>query len=109
MQQQKIKVESLPLLYPTRATILNQGTIEINLQSAMLRDRTSAYHRHNSRNVAESSDRVAANSSQARMPEVVKNVVSTHRIIPQDPLTNYRFDTNRLSTGNFDLVNRPLA
>ncbi len=105
MQQHKIRVESLPLLYPTKAAILNQGTIEIDLQSATLRDRTPVEDRHNSRNVSGSGDRVASNSSQPRMPEVAKNYMDTHRIIPQDPLANYRFDTNRLSTGNFDLVN----
>jgi AraC-like DNA-binding protein len=97
MQQQKIKVESFPLLYPAKVTTLNQGTIEIN--------QTPAYHRHNRRNADQSSDRVASSSSQTRMQEVLTNVIGTHRIIPQYPLTDCHFDTNRLSTGNFDLVN----
>jgi AraC-like DNA-binding protein len=95
MQQQKIQVELFPLLYPAKVRTLKQGTIEIN--------QTPADHRHNSRKAAQSSG-VASSSSQTRMQEVLTNVIGTHRIIPQYPLTDCQFDTNRLSTGNFDLV-----
>ena len=105
MQQQKIELESLPPPHPVRVTTLNQRTIEIDLHSATLRERTAAYHRRKSRGDAESSLQLAPNSSQTRMQEVLTSVIGTHRIDPQDPLTDYRFETDLLSTGNFALVN----
>lgn len=97
MQQQKIKVESLPQPNPVRVTTLNQQTIEI--------DKTPAYHRRQSRGAAESSLQLVPNSRQTRVEEVLTNLIGTHRISPQDPLTDYRFDTDLLSMGSFDLVN----
>jgi AraC-like DNA-binding protein len=97
MQQQKIEMESLPSPHPIGATPLNQRTIEIA--------KTPAYHRRKSRGDADSSLKLAANSSQTRLQEVLTNVIGAHRISPQDPLTDYHFDTDLLSTGNFNLVN----
>jgi hypothetical protein len=95
--QQKIEVESLSPPHPARVTTLNQGTIEIA--------QTPAYHRRQSRGAAESIPQIVPSSRQTRMQEVLKNVIGTHRISQQDPLTDYRFDTDLLSTGNFNLVN----
>ena len=97
MQQHNIEVESLPPPNAVRITALNQRTIEI--------DRTPAYHRRKSRLAVESSHQIASSSSQMRMQEVLTSVIGTHRISPQDPLTDCRFETDLLSTGNFDLVN----
>ena len=77
-------------------TTRNQRTIEI--------EQTSAYHRRQSRGAAESSSQVAPNSSQA-MQAVLTNVIGAHRMSLQDPLTDYHFETDVLSTGNFELVN----
>ena len=97
MQQHRIEVKSLLPLYPVRVTALKQGTIGV--------DQTSGYDRRKSRSAAESSLQVVPNSSQTRMQEVLTNVIGAHRISPQDPLTDCQFDTDLLSTGNFDLVN----
>ena len=105
MQQRKIEVESLPQLHSVRVTNLKRRTIEIDLHSAMLREQTPAYHRRKSRGDAESELELALNSSQTRGQEVLTNVIGTHRISPQDPLTDCRFETDLLSTDNFDLIN----
>ncbi len=96
MQQHKIEVESMPPPRPVRVTILNQGKIEI--------DQTSAYHRRKSRVAAEYSLQALPNSSHTRMEEVLANVIGAHRISPQDPLTDCRFDTDLLSTSNLALI-----
>ena len=77
-------------------TTRNQRTIEI--------EQTSAYHCRQSRGAAESSSQVAPNYSQA-MQAVLTNVLGAHRMSLQDPLTDYHFETDLLSTGNFELVN----
>lgn len=77
-------------------TTRNQRTIEI--------EQTSAYHCRQSRGAAESSSQVAPNSSQA-MQAVLTNVIGAHRMSLQDPLKDYHFETDLLSTGNFELVN----
>jgi AraC-like DNA-binding protein len=105
MQQQKMEMESLPPPYPVGVTTLNQRTIEIDLHSPPRCDRTPAYHHRKSRGDTEPSLQLAPNSSQTKMQEVLTSVIGTHRIDPQDPHTDYRFDTDLLSTGNFALVN----
>ena len=96
LQQQKMEVNSMLRLNAVGATTRNQRTIEI--------EQTPADRRRQSRGAAESSTQVAPNSSQA-MQAVLTNVIGAHRMSPQDPLTDYHFDTSRLSTGNFELVN----
>lgn len=86
----------MPLPNSVGVTTRNQRTIEI--------EQTPAYHRRQSQGAAESSSQVAPNSSQA-MQAVLTNVIGAHRMSPQDPLTDYHFDTDLLSTGNFELVN----
>jgi len=95
MQQQYPEVKLPPPETSVRVASLNQWTIEIEQTPA---------DRRQSRGVAESSSQVAPNSSQA-MQAVLTNVIGAHRMSPQDPLTDYHFNTDLLSTGNFELVN----
>ena len=95
MQQQYPEVKLPPPETSVRVASLNQWTIEIEQTPA---------DRRQSRGVAESSSQVAPNSSQA-MPAVLTNVIGAHRMSPQDPLIDYHFNTDLLSTGNFELVN----
>ena len=107
MQQRKIEVESLPQLHSVRVTNLKRRTIEIDLHSAMLPEQIPAYHHRKSRADAdaESGLESALNSSQTRGQEILTKVIGTHRISSQDPFTDCRFETDLLSTDNFDLVN----
>ena len=96
MQQQYPEVKLPPPETSVRVASLNQWTIEI--------EQTPADRRRQSRGAAESRSQVAPNSSQA-MQAVLTNVIGAHRMSRQVPLTDYHFDTNLLSTGNFELVN----
>jgi len=96
MQQQKMEVASMPLPNSVGVITRNQRTIEI--------EQTPADRRCQSQGAAESSSQVAPNSMQA-MQAVLTNVIGDHRMSPQDPLTDYHFDTDLISTGNFELVN----
>ena len=96
MQQQYPEVKLPPPETSVRVASPNQWTIEI--------EQTPAYHRRQSRGAAEPSSQVAPHSSQA-MPAVLTNVIGAHRMSQQDPLTDYHFETDLLSTGNFELVN----
>ena len=86
----------MPLPNSVGVITRNQRTIEI--------EQTPADRRCQSQGAAESSSQVAPNSIQA-MQAVLTNVIGAHRMSPQDPLTDYHFDTDLLSTGNFELVN----
>ncbi len=48
---------------------------------------------------------VGVTTRNQAMQAVLTNVIGAHRMSPQDPLTDYHFDTDLLSTGNFELVN----
>jgi AraC-like DNA-binding protein len=95
MQQRNIALKSLSEPFG-RVQNPSQRTIEI--------EQTPAYHRHK-QTAIESPGQVKQNSSQTRTQDVLTTVIGDHQISPRDPLTDYQFDTDRLSTGNFDLVN----
>jgi AraC-like DNA-binding protein len=95
MKQQNINLRSSPSKNSGTAVDPNQRKIET------AQNRPVGY-----------TSKIEDRSSQAKTQELLTNVIGAHRICPilfskgyaNDPVTDSRFHTHHLSTGNFDLI-----
>jgi AraC-like DNA-binding protein len=97
MQQKNMNLRSLPGK--------NLGTTEDPSKRIIKIEETPAYHR--SKNRAEISDvgKVEHNSSQTKPQEVLKQIIGANQIVSLDRFKESKFQIDRVSTGNFELVN----